>query len=114
MKHDLIIITGATAVGKTETAVELARRIGGEIISADSMQVYRNLSIGTAKPGEGELRGVPYHLIDYVEPSDQYNLGRFLADAEPIIARVKGEGKLPIVCGGTGLYLRGLLYGVFD
>jgi len=78
------------------------------------MQVYRHLSIGTAKPTRGDLRGVPYHLVDHVEPYEQYNLGRFLAEAEPLITDLHAKGKVPIICGGTGLYLRGLLHGVFD
>lgn len=94
--------------------MEVARRLRTEIISADSMQVYRHLSIGTAKPAAQELHRIPYHLIDYVPPDAQYNLGWFLRDAEPLISRLRESGRLPIICGGTGLYLRGLLYGVFE
>lgn len=111
---ELIIISGPTAVGKTAAAVELARELNTEIISADSMQVYQYLSIGTGKPTSEETLGVPYHLIDFVPPNEQYNLGRFLRDADPIIARLFAERKIPIICGGTGLYLRGLLHGIFD
>ncbi|MGI8907355.1 MAG: tRNA (adenosine(37)-N6)-dimethylallyltransferase MiaA [Candidatus Sumerlaeaceae bacterium] len=114
MPPEILIITGPTGVGKTEVAVELAMRLGTEIISADSMQVYTHLSIGTAKPSAQELRGIPYHLIDHVAPGTQYNVGRFLREAEPIIARLRAEEKLPILCGGTGLYLRALLHGVFE
>jgi tRNA dimethylallyltransferase len=113
-RPELIIITGPTAVGKTDVAVRVARQLDTEIISADSMQVYTHLSIGTAKPRPEELAGVRYHLVDYVPPDEQYNLGRFLRDAEPIIADLAIRGKTPVVCGGTGLYLRGLLHGVFE
>ena len=78
------------------------------------MQVYKHLSIGTAKPTDQELKGVACHLIDYIEPDSQYNLGRFLEDAEHHIGRLQSLGKIPIICGGTGMYLRGLLYGVLE
>jgi len=113
-KPKLVIIAGATATGKTALAVELARRLNSEIISCDSMQVYRHLTIGTAKPAPSDIQEIPYHLIDYVEPWEQYHVGRFLEDARPIIDELSTQGKLPIVCGGTGMYLRGLLHGVFD
>lgn len=111
---ELIIITGPTAVGKTAVAVELAKRLGTEIISADSMQVYKHLSIGTGKPTIEELQGVPYHLIDHVNPDYQYNLGDFIAEATSLIHHLHEQEKLPIVCGGTCLYVKGLLYGIFD
>jgi tRNA dimethylallyltransferase len=111
---NIIIITGPTGTGKTAVAVELARLLSSELISADSMQVYKHLSVGTAKPTVQELKGVPCHLIDYIEPDHQYNLGRFLEDAEHQISRLQSRGKIPIVCGGTGMYLRGLMYGVLE
>jgi tRNA dimethylallyltransferase len=111
---DLIVVTGPTASGKTEAAVELALKLGTEVISTDSMQVYRHLSIGTAKPSADELRGVPYHLIDCVDPDYQYNLGDFVRDADAIIARLHASGKTPVLCGGTGMYLRGLIHGIFS
>ena len=111
---EIVVIAGPTAVGKTATAVELARMLGTEIISADSMQVYRHLSIGTAKPTQAELKGVVCNLVDCVEPDHQYNLGEFVADADAHIARLRARGRPPLVCGGTGMYLRGLLYGVFE
>lgn len=114
MPAPLLVITGPTASGKTAAAVEVARRIAGEIISADSMQVYRHLSIGTAKPTPEELQGVPCHLIDHVDPDDQYNLGRFVTDAETTLREIWDRGKTPVICGGTGMYIRGLLYGVFE
>ena len=110
----VIVIAGPTAVGKTAIAVELARRCGGEIISADSMQVYRHLSIGTAKPSAEELDGVRYHLIDCVEPDHQFNLGDYVAAASPIVENLLVEQRFPIICGGTGLYIKGLLHGVFE
>ncbi|AXA35607.1 MAG: tRNA dimethylallyltransferase [Candidatus Sumerlaea sp.] len=110
---ELLVISGPTATGKTALAVELARRLKTEVISADSMQVYRHLTIGTAKPKPEELQGVAYHLIDCIAPDYQYNLGDFVRDADQLIARIRAEGKLPIVCGGTCMYLKGLLYGVF-
>jgi len=110
----VIVIAGPTAVGKTAIAVELAKRCGGEIISADSMQVYRHLSIGTAKPSLEELSGVRCHLIDCVEPDHQFNLGDYTASATPIVESLLADQRFPIVCGGTGLYIKGLLHGVFD
>lgn len=110
----ILIITGPTASGKTAVAIELAKRLNGEIISADSMQVYRQLSIGTAKPNPSELQGIPYHLIDHVSPDEQYTLGRFIREADAKIKEISGRNALPIVCGGTGLYIRGLIYGVLD
>ncbi len=114
MHTPLLVITGPTASGKTTVAVEIARRIRGEIISADSMQVYRHLSIGTAKPTVDETRDVPYHLIDHVDPDDQYNLGRFVKEADNMLAEIQKRGNTPVLCGGTGMYIRGLLYGVFE
>ena len=110
----LLVISGPTASGKTSVALDLARRLNGEIISADSMQVYKHLSIGTAKPTAEELDGQPYHLIDHVEPGDQYHLGRFVTEATELIDKIRSSGKQPIVCGGTGLYIKGMLYGVFS
>ncbi len=108
------VIAGPTASGKTAVAVELCRLIGGEIISADSMQVYQHLSVGTAKPNPAELRGVPCHLIDHVSPDEQYHLGRFVEEARQCIQDIIGRGATPVICGGTGLYIRGLIYGVFE
>jgi len=110
----LLVITGPTASGKTAVAVEVARRLHGEIISADSMQVYQHLSIGTAKPTRDEVQEVPYHLIDHQSPNDQYHLGRFVSEATELIKQMQARGVQPIICGGTGLYIRGLLYGIFE
>ncbi len=111
---DLVVIAGPTAVGKTAVSIELAQRLSTEIISADSMQVYKLLSIGTAKPTRNELKGIVYHLIDFVDPDYQYNLGDFVSDADRIITKLQSQQKLPIVCGGTGLYIKGLLQGIFN
>ena len=112
--RSVIVIAGPTAVGKTAIAVELAKRCGGEIISADSMQVYRHLSIGTAKPAASELKGVAYHLIDCVDPDHQFNLGDYVAAASPLVEVLLSAQRFPIVCGGTGLYIKGLLHGIFE
>lgn len=109
----LVVIGGPTAVGKTAFAVELAKILGADIVSADSMQVYRHLAIGTGKPTPGELDGVRCHLIDHVEPEEQYNLGRFVAEADAVIGPALAAGRPAVVCGGTGLYIKGLLEGVF-
>ena len=104
-KPELIVICGPTAAGKTAVAVETAKRVGGVIISADSMQIYKELSIGTAKPTKEELDGVDCRLIDFVEPDGEYNVFRFKQDAEREIADVVSAGKVPVLCGGTGLYI---------
>ena len=109
---ELLVIAGPTASGKTALAVELAERCGGEIVSADSQQLYRWFDIGTAKPGAGELRRVPHHLVSVVEPTEQLNAGRYRELAEAAIADIRARGRRPIVVGGTGLYLRVLLHGV--
>lgn len=112
--HPLLVIAGPTASGKTSVAVEVCKIIKGEIISADSMQVYKYLSIGTAKPTESELQGVPCHLVDHIEPDDQYNLGRFVVEARDTLNAIQNRGNTAVLCGGTGMYIRGLLHGVFD
>ncbi len=111
--RNLLIITGPTACGKTSLALELADRFGLEIISADSRQVYRWMNIGTAKPSARELQRVRHHLIDIIEPHEQYSAGRFYHDARSIMDRFWHAGQpLPLIVGGTGLYLRALLEGL--
>ena len=105
-----VIICGATASGKTELAVALALKTGGEVISADSMTVYKELNVGTAKPDKTELRGVEYHLLDAASPSDNFSVGDYKELAEPILERILDEGKTPIVCGGTGFYVNSLIF----
>ena len=108
-KKPLIVLTGPTAVGKTALSIQLARRIGGEIISADSMQVYRHMDIGTAKIRLEEMDGVPHHLIDILEPTEDFNVVRFQALARAAAEDIYIRGKIPIVAGGTGFYIQALL-----
>ena len=102
-------VVGPTASGKTALAVELALRLDGEVISADSMQIYRNMDIATAKPTPDEMRGVPHHLIDFLDPGEGFSVARYCELARPVIADITGRGKLPIIAGGTGLYIDSLL-----
>jgi tRNA dimethylallyltransferase len=104
-----IVIGGPTACGKTALAVELALRLGGEVISADSMQVYRRMDIGTAKPTPEERRGVPHHLLDVAEPEEIFNVLEFQRQATQCLGEIFRRGKVPIVAGGTGFYLNALL-----
>ena len=109
----LLIIVGPTAVGKTEIALALAERINAEIISADSMQVYRGMDVGTAKPTREESARVPHHLIDVADPREGFSAGDYVRLAEAAIGDVRGRGKVPLVVGGTGLYIRALTDGLF-
>ena len=109
-KPPLVVIAGPTAVGKSTAAVSLAERIGGEIISADSMQVYRGMDIGTAKVTEEEKRGILHHLIDVIDPHEDYHVVRFQKMAEDAVRNILSRGKIPIICGGTGFYIQALLY----
>ena len=111
-KPPLIIIAGPTAVGKSAAAVALAKRIGGEIVSADSMQVYRGMDIGTAKVTEEEMGGVPHHLIDVISPEEDYHVVRFQKMAESAVKEILARGRIPIICGGTGFYIQALLYDI--
>ena len=106
------VIMGPTAAGKSELAFALARECGGEIVSADSMQFYRGLDIGTAKPTAEERRAVPHHLIDSMDISEKSDVFRFRTDALRIIGEIRSRGRLPIVAGGSGLYLHALVYGL--
>jgi tRNA dimethylallyltransferase len=107
----ILVIAGPTAVGKTELALRVAREVPAEIISADSMAVYQGLDIGTAKPTPQQRLCARFHLIDYVPPQEPYSLARFQADARAAIDDIAGRGRLPVVCGGTGLYVRALVQG---
>ncbi|MBP5533470.1 MAG: tRNA (adenosine(37)-N6)-dimethylallyltransferase MiaA [Lachnospiraceae bacterium] len=111
-KQPLIIITGPTAVGKTALSVETALKLGGEIISADSMQVYRGMDIGTAKIKEEEKKGVPHHLIDIIDPDEEFNVTIFKDMAKKCIDDIASRGKIPIIAGGTGFYIQSVLYDV--
>ena len=110
-KKPLIVLTGPTAVGKTALSIQLARRIGGEIISADSMQVYRHMDIGTAKPTADELTRYRHYLIDIADPDEPYSAAKFCCMAGEAITKINGEEKIPILVGGTGLYVQSLLEG---
>jgi tRNA dimethylallyltransferase len=107
----ILVIAGPTAVGKTELAVRIAGQVPAEIVSADSMAVYQGLDIGTAKPSHEQRARARFHLIDYVPPEEPYSLARFQADAKAAIEGIVGRGHLPILCGGTGLYVRALVQG---
>ena len=111
MKPNILVICGPTASGKTALAVELALRFNGEVVSADSMQVYRRMDIGTAKPTVEEMRGVPHHMIDVADPEENYSVARYVADAVPIVDGILARGKLPIIAGGPGLYIDNLVAG---
>lgn len=108
---DLIVITGPTATGKTALGVELALILGGEVVSADSMQVYRGMDIGTAKPAKAEMRGVFHHMLDVADPSENFSAAKYALLASACVDDIKSRGKTPIVVGGTGLYIDGLLRG---
>ena len=112
-KLPVLAIVGPTASGKTGLSIELAKRLGGEIVSCDSMQLYRYMDIGTAKPTEGEKQGIPHHLIDFVDPTDPkgYSCADYARDAKAAVDGILSRGKLPIFCGGTGLYLDAFLRG---
>lgn len=112
MKKPLIILTGPTAVGKTAASIGLAKAIGGEIISADSMQVYRHMDIGSAKIRPEEMQGVPHHLIDVLEPEEAFHVVRFQQMAKEAMEGIYERGRIPIVVGGTGFYIQALLYDI--
>jgi tRNA dimethylallyltransferase len=109
--RDLIVLTGPTAVGKTELSLALAAEINAEIISADSMQIYKNMDIGTAKASAGERKLVNHHLLDIVEPDEDYSVSRFQEDADQSIKKIKDAGKIPLLVGGTHLYIKAVLEG---
>src|SRR5437660_6595772 len=104
-----ILLAGPTAVGKSEIALLLAERVGGEIVSFDSMQVYRGLDIGTAKPAAEERARVPHHLIDVVEITEAFDAAKFVHLARQAVAQIQTRGRLAILCGGTGLYFKACL-----
>ncbi len=106
----LIIIAGATAVGKTDFSIEMARKINGEIICGDSMQVYKYMNIGTAKPSNDEMSEIKHHLFDFVSPNVNYTVSDYNKDARKVIDDINSKGKIPIVVGGSGLYIHSLIY----
>jgi tRNA dimethylallyltransferase len=111
--HKVIILLGPTGVGKTGASILLAQSLDTEIISADSMQIYRHMDIGTAKPSKEEMSIVKHHMIDIVEPSEPFSAGKYRERVVPIIEGLHGEGKIPIVVGGTGLYIKAMTRGIF-
>lgn len=111
-KPKVIVIGGPTASGKSRLAVELAKKINGEIISADSMQIYKDMNIGTAKITKEEMQGIKHHMIDFVSPNKRYSVSSYKKEAEKCIDEILGKGKTPIICGGTGLYIDSLTYGI--
>ena len=111
MPPKILVISGPTASGKTALAVELALRYSGEVVSADSMQIYRRMDIGTAKPTREEMRGVPHHMLDVADPEEDFSVARYVELAAACVDDVLARGKLPIVAGGTGLYIDSLLSG---
>lgn len=111
-KRPLIILTGPTAVGKTALSIKLAKAINGQMISADSMQVYRGMDIGTAKIMQSEMQGIPHYLIDVLEPTEDFNVVRFQQMAKEALEKIYAEGSIPIVVGGTGFYIQALLYDI--
>lgn len=113
-KDRVIVICGPTGIGKTELSIRLAERFGGEIVGADSMQVYRYMDIGTAKPTRQQQKRVPHHMIDAVDPGQPYDAARYLREARASIRAVAGRGRVPMVVGGTGFYIKALLYGLFQ
>lgn len=114
-KKPLIVLTGPTAVGKTALSVLLAKEIGGEIISADSMQVYKGMDIGSAKIMPCEMEGIPHHLIDILEPTEEFNIVKFQTMAKTAMDEIYAKGKIPIIAGGTGFYIQSVLYDIeFD
>ena len=108
--NKVLVVCGATASGKTGFAVQLAKRLGGEVISADCMLVYRGLDIGTAKPTQEEKEGIPHHMIDVVSPDQKYSVGDYEQAALPIVKKLLSEEKVPVICGGTGFYIQSLCF----
>ena len=109
-KEKVIVICGPTASGKTALSIELAKKINGEIVSCDSMQIYKDMNIGTAKPTKEEMQGIKHYLIDFVSPDERYSVADYKKDAKKAIKEIVEKGKIPIIVGGTGLYVDSLIY----
>ena len=109
--NNIICVVGPTASGKTALAVELAKSFNGEVVSCDSMQIYRRMDIGTAKPTREEMQGIPHHMIDVAEPDEDFSVGRYCQMASPIVDDIVARGKTAIIAGGTGLYMDSLIKG---
>ncbi len=114
LNNKVAVLVGPTAVGKTGVALELAREMGAEIVNADSLQVYRQMDIGTAKPTAAERALVPHHLLDVVDPPEPYDAARYSEEGRAVLAALQARGVIPLVVGGTGLYVKSLLSGLFD
>src|SRR5687767_8246041 len=113
MKPKLVIVLGPTAAGKSDTVLDLAAQFDAEIISADSQQVYRHMDIGTAKPSREQRQKIPHHLIDIVDPDEEFNAAMFQKLATESASKIAGRGKKIVVCGGTGLYIKAVTEGLF-
>ena len=111
MSKKIVVICGPTASGKTALSIALAKAFNGEVVSADSMQIYRRMDIGTAKPTKQEMDGVPHHMLDVAEPGEAYSVSRYVEEATACVEDILSRGKLPVICGGTGLYIDGLIRG---
>ena len=105
MPPRIVILCGPTATGKTKLGVALAKAFGGEVVSADSMQVYRDMVIGTARPTEEEMEEVPHHMLAVADPTENFSVARYVAEAIPIVDDILARGRLPLIVGGTGLYI---------
>ena len=108
-KLPLLVVAGPTASGKTSLGVELAKRYNGEVISADSMQIYKGMDVGTAKATPEEMQGIPHHLLNFLDPTEQFSVADYVEKASALIKEIFSHGKLPIVVGGTGLYISSLV-----
>ena len=112
MKPKILVILGPTASGKTALSVELAKKFNGEIISADSRQVYKGMDVGTGKVTKREMKGIPHHLLDVADPRKRFTVADFKRQAEKAINEILSRGKLPIICGGTGYYIQAVVDGI--
>ena len=112
MKTKILAVVGPTASGKTGLSIALAKKYNGEVVSADSMQIYKGMQIATAKPTKEEMNGIRHHMIDFLKPDMSYSVGQYVLDAREAVDSVISRGKLPILCGGTGLYVDSLLQGI--
>ena len=111
MKPTVLALVGPTGAGKTRTAIALCDALGAEIVSMDSMQIYRGMDVGTAKPTAEEMEGVPHHMIGFIDPAEDFSVGRYVSMADPILQDILSRGKTAVITGGTGLYVDALIAG---